>query len=209
MARIALVLAFSAMLAAGLPAPGLYLALGLGISAIGMGIAAFGRRAAPGAFRLTAAAAITVGTLGVLLGATRVAIALAAVGMTPSFVAVSIAGFVIGWGFGWSISPSLVAAQSSVPWNERGVVTGVQAFGRSLGSAVGAAVLGAIANGVIALTGRASTDPRAVTLASTWVFVVVAVLVVATIGTALAMLRLGRPQRDPITGSIQTAELAA
>jgi hypothetical protein len=79
MARIALVLAFSAMLAAGLPAPGLYLAVGLGISAIGTGIAAFGRRGAPGAFRITAAAAITVGTLGVLLGATRVAIALAAI----------------------------------------------------------------------------------------------------------------------------------
>ena len=43
MARIALVLAFAAMLAAGLPAPGLYVALGLGISAIGTGIAAFGK----------------------------------------------------------------------------------------------------------------------------------------------------------------------
>jgi hypothetical protein len=79
MARIALVLAFGAMLAAGLPAPGLYVALGLGIAAIGTGIAAFGRRAAPGAFRITAAAAITVGTLGVLLGAARVAVALAAI----------------------------------------------------------------------------------------------------------------------------------
>jgi hypothetical protein len=79
MARIALVLAFGAMLAAGLPAPGLYAALGLGIGAIGTGIAAFGRRPAPGAFRITAAAAITVGTMGVLLGAVRVAVALAAI----------------------------------------------------------------------------------------------------------------------------------
>ena len=79
MARIALVLAFAAMLAAGLPAPGLYLAVGLGISAIGTGLVGFGRRSAPGAFRLASAAAITVGSLGLLLGAARIFIALAAI----------------------------------------------------------------------------------------------------------------------------------
>ena len=51
MARIALALAFAAMLAAGLPSPGLYLALGLGISAIGTGLVGFGRRGAPGGAR--------------------------------------------------------------------------------------------------------------------------------------------------------------
>jgi len=79
MARIALVLAFGAMLAAGLPSPGLYLALGLGLSAIGTGAVGFARRSAPGASRIAAAAAITVGSLGVLLGAARVAVALAAI----------------------------------------------------------------------------------------------------------------------------------
>ena len=79
MARIALVLAFAAMLAAGLPSPGLYLAVGLGISAIGTGIVGFQRRGAPGALRIAAAAAITVGTLGLLLGTARIAIALAAI----------------------------------------------------------------------------------------------------------------------------------
>ena len=79
MARIALVLAFAAMLAAGLPAPGLYLAVGLGISAIGTGYVAFRRRGTPGALRITAAAAITVGSLGLLLGTARIAIALAAI----------------------------------------------------------------------------------------------------------------------------------
>lgn len=79
MARIALVLAFAAMLAAGLPSPGLYLALGLGISAIGTGIVGWARRAAPGSSRIACAAAITVGTLGVVLGSVRVAVALAAI----------------------------------------------------------------------------------------------------------------------------------
>ena len=79
MARIALVLAFAAMLAAGLPSPGLYLAVGLGISAIGTGVVAFGRRTAPGGLRLAAAAAITVGSIGMVLGCVRIAVALAAI----------------------------------------------------------------------------------------------------------------------------------
>jgi MFS family permease len=147
-------------------------------------------------FRATVLIGISISAVG--------GIVLASFGMTPSVVVVSIACFVVGWGFGWSVSPSLVAAQSSVEWNERGVVTGVQAFGRSLGSAVGAAVLGAVANGVIALDGGSGTDPRTVTVASTWVFVVVAVFVVLTIATALAMPRLPVPRRDPITGSVET-----
>jgi len=79
MVRLALVLAFAATAAAGLPAPGLYLALGLGLGAIGCGWIGFTRRSAPGASRLAAAAAITVGGIGVLLGAVRVAIVLAAI----------------------------------------------------------------------------------------------------------------------------------
>jgi hypothetical protein len=78
-ARLALVLAFAATTAAGLPAPGLYVALGLGLGAIGCGWVAFRRRGAPGVSRVAAAAAITVGAIGVLLGAARVAIVLAAI----------------------------------------------------------------------------------------------------------------------------------
>jgi EmrB/QacA subfamily drug resistance transporter len=54
--------------------------------------------------------------------------------------------FVIGLGMGLSASPTLIAAQSSVEWQERGVVTGANLFARSMGSAVGVAIFGAIAN---------------------------------------------------------------
>jgi EmrB/QacA subfamily drug resistance transporter len=57
--------------------------------------------------------------------------------------------FVIGLGMGLSASPTLIAAQSSVEWHERGVVTGANMFARSMGSALGIAVFGAIANGAI------------------------------------------------------------
>ena len=79
MSRLALVLAFGATLAAGLPYPGLYLAVGLGIGAIGCGWAAFARRGTPGWDRIAAAAAITVGAIGFVLGAVRVVITLAAI----------------------------------------------------------------------------------------------------------------------------------
>ncbi|HEU5037940.1 MAG TPA: MDR family MFS transporter [Nocardioides sp.] len=58
--------------------------------------------------------------------------------------------FVMGLGFGLVASPSIIAAQSSVTWQHRGVATGSTMFARSVGSAVGVAVFGAIANGVVA-----------------------------------------------------------
>lgn len=79
MVRLALLLACGAMLAAGLPSPGLYLAIGLGIGAIGAGWLGYARRSAPGAQRLAAAAAIAVGMIGILLGGVRVVLVLGAI----------------------------------------------------------------------------------------------------------------------------------
>jgi hypothetical protein len=78
MVRLALVCAFGAMLAAGLPSPGLYLAIGLGLAAIGSGWLGYRRKNAPGAPRLASAAAMAVGVLGVVLGSVRVVMVLAA-----------------------------------------------------------------------------------------------------------------------------------
>jgi MFS family permease len=58
--------------------------------------------------------------------------------------------FLMGIGLGFVASPVLVAAQSSVDWQTRGVVTGTTMFARSVGSAVGIAVFGAIANAAVA-----------------------------------------------------------
>jgi MFS family permease len=54
--------------------------------------------------------------------------------------------FVMGLGFGFVASPGVVAAQSAVSWAQRGVATGANMFARSVGSAVGVAVFGAIVN---------------------------------------------------------------
>ncbi|MBS1122095.1 MAG: hypothetical protein H6Q90_4323 [Deltaproteobacteria bacterium] len=80
MQRLALALAFGAVLAALLPAPAQFVALGLGIAAIGTGRVVYARRTLPGAARLTGAAAVTVGVIGLLLGLARVGMTVAAIG---------------------------------------------------------------------------------------------------------------------------------
>ena len=63
---------------------------------------------------------------------------------------VAIASFVTGIGLGFASTSILVNVQSVVGWNRRGVVTGANMFTRSLGSAVGVAVFGSIANTTLA-----------------------------------------------------------
>lgn len=79
MGRVPLALAFAAMLAVGLPSPGLYAALGLGIGACGCGWVQFARRDLPGGPRLAGAAALTIGALASLLAAVRVVLVTVAI----------------------------------------------------------------------------------------------------------------------------------
>jgi MFS family permease len=112
---------------------------------------------------------------------------LAASTLAPSVWLVAIVCFAIGAGFGFAAVTSLVAAQSSVEWNERGVVTGTQMFFRSIGQALGAAILGAIANGVILAHGGDETDPGTMAPAAGAVFVAAAVVAVVLLVSAIAM----------------------
>jgi EmrB/QacA subfamily drug resistance transporter len=118
-------------------------------------------------FRTTA----LIGSVIIVFGT----LTLAFFGTQPSIVIVAVACFVTGFGFGWTNVPTLIAAQSSVGWGERGVVTGANMFARSIGSAVGAAILGAVANGIIATHGGNENDPTTVALASTGVFIGIAI----------------------------------
>ena len=89
--------------------------------------------------------AVALGALLVLLGGA----VLATVGETSSFWHLAIPCFVLGLGFGWSVNPGVVAAGSAVDWEVRGVATGSNMFARSVGSALGVALFGAIANGLV------------------------------------------------------------
>jgi EmrB/QacA subfamily drug resistance transporter len=71
------------------------------------------------------------------------------IGPDSSLVLLGGACFVLGLGFGYVASPSVVAVQQAVGWQRRGVATGANMFARSVGSAVGVAIFGAVANAVI------------------------------------------------------------
>lgn len=89
-------------------------------------------------FRLTA-----------MIGSTLVLAGLAlALLLDASTAIVAVAGvcFLVGAGMGLTAVPTLIAAQSASAFAERGAVTGTNMFARSLGSAVGVAVCGAIVN---------------------------------------------------------------
>jgi hypothetical protein len=75
-------------------------------------------------------------------------------------------------------------------------------FARSIGQAVGAAVLGAVANAVIASSGGDETDPATIIQASTAVFVGAAVVAVLLL---LATLMMPRERRAPDPTAVSTA----
>ena len=131
---------------------------------------------------------ILVGLLIAILGS----IAVAAFASTPSVIIVAVACFVIGLGLGTAVTPSMIAAQSSVPWNERGVVTGTNMFARSIGSAVGVAIFGALFNSTLA----GSQAPGPIAAASGVVFA--AVVVVAVVSLVAAVLMPSTPVAAPV-----------
>jgi MFS family permease len=115
--------------------------------------------------------------------------------------------FVIGLGMGFAAAPTLIAAQSAVQWQERGVVTGLNMFFRSAGSAVGVAVFGAIVNATVGGSGVEGGDvaPGALTAAVHHVSLATTVLAVVMLAAVLLMPRhRGRPG-SPAQEAVETA----
>ena len=114
--------------------------------------------------------------------------------------------FVIGLGLGFVAAPSLIAAQASVGWGDRGVVTGANMFARSMGSAVGVAALGALVNAIMR-GADPFVAPDRFNDAATAVFVAAAVVALLTAVAALAMPadRAARTSSGP-TDAVQTPD---
>ncbi|GHG39501.1 MFS transporter [Sinomonas cellulolyticus] len=126
--------------------------------------------------------------IGILVAVAGTAV-LAATAHSPSVVWVAGSCFVIGLGMGLTASPTLISAQSSVEWHERGVVTGTNLFARSIGSALGVAVFGAIANGIYASTPGGAQHAQAIVPASAAVFLAVLAAAILIVAAVLAMPR--------------------
>lgn len=124
----------------------------------------------------------STGLLGVLLASAG---AVVLVLVDDSLMQVAVGCVLIGLGMGWVAAPSVVVAQSSVDWSRRGVVTAGNMFARSIGSAVGVAVFGALVNAA------AGPDPTPERLAA-GVHRVFVGLFVLTIAMALLELLMPR-----------------
>ena len=92
---------------------------------------------------------------------------------------------IIGLGMGFVASPALIAAQSSVQWGERGVVTAGNIFARNIGSAVGVAVFGAIVNASVGGTDRPSASALAAGIH--WVFLALFILSLGVLAAVACM----------------------
>jgi EmrB/QacA subfamily drug resistance transporter len=174
-------------------------ASGLALAAIALGwpLAASnsGRLYLTVGFRTTMLIGGAIGTAGAAL--------LLLVGPGSSILVLAAPCFVMGLGFGLVASPAIIAAQSAVSWQQRGVATGSTMFSRSVGSAVGVAAFGAIVNQVIASkVGSVVPDlehltPGVLEPAIHAVFVACVVVAVALLGVGLLMPRRVTSPEEP------------
>jgi len=115
-------------------------------------------------------------------------------GAQSTVLLVGVSCFIIGAGLGFVAAPVLIAAQSTVGWDERGVVTAANMFSRSIGSALGVAFFGAIANASLS-----SAAPSAPSLAQAAHNVFIGATVVAILmGLATALMPRASKQQDAV-----------
>jgi len=118
---------------------------------------------------------------------------------SSSVVQVGLTCFVIGLGMGLTAAPTLIAAQSAVGWQQRGVVTGTNMFFRSMGSSVGVAAFGAVVNGTLGAVSleSAGVGPSLLTDAVHHVFVATAGVSVLLLIAVLLMPRDRQAEQQP------------
>jgi EmrB/QacA subfamily drug resistance transporter len=145
--------------------------------------------------RIGIRATATLGSAVVVIGSALLLL----LGRSSSVVQVGATCFVIGLGMGLTAAPTLIAAQSAVGWQQRGVVTGTNMFFRSLGSSVGVAAFGAVVNSTLgaATSEGADVDPGALTTAVHHVFIATAGVSVLLLIAVLLMPRGDRAVAEP------------
>lgn len=145
-------------------------------------------------FKATALIGVVVSVVGLLI--------LSLTAGAPNVALIAVSCFVVGLGLGLLATPTLISAQSSVPWAERGVVTSTNMFARSIGSALGVAVFGAVANSIYGGSSGGEGDPATVVSASGAVFLATLVAGLLTVAAVLAMPRVKLEPAVPAAGPL-------
>ena len=131
-------------------------------------------------------------------------------GATSPVGAIAVTTFVVGVGMGLTAVPTLIAAQSSAAFTERGAVTGTNMFARSLGSAVGVAVCGAIVNARTTLGADGTPEGPGLMSAIHVVFLVLAASAAVLVALAALMPADRQAARDRrATHAARTADAVA
>ena len=152
-------------------------------------------------FRVTA-------LLGSLLAIVGVVLVLLFLGTGSTPWEVGAFCLVVGAGLGLAAPTTVIAAQHTVGWSERGVVTSANMFSRSIGSALGVAVYGAVVN---ASLGRTAAHPAPGPLADAVheVFLGVLVAGVLLLVAVLFMPRGGEGRQDRADDVVPVQSTAA
>jgi EmrB/QacA subfamily drug resistance transporter len=111
-------------------------------------------------FRFGVRSIVTVGSLFLVVGI----LVLALVSIESTLAVVLGAGALVGLGMGWTSMPVMLTVQTSVGYAQRGAVTGLIQFSRTLGGAAGVAALGSLLNarlGPLAADASVLLDPLA------------------------------------------------
>ncbi|MCP2264114.1 MDR family MFS transporter [Promicromonospora thailandica] len=130
----------------------------------------------------------TIGSLVVLAGTLLTLL----LGTGSAVWQISASVFVIGLGMGLVAVPTLLAAQHSVGWGERGAVTATNMFARSIGQAVGVAALGAVVNALTVVGADGTPEGAGLADAMHLVFWCVVGCAALMVGTVLLL-----PRDDP------------
>ncbi|RXT04894.1 MDR family MFS transporter [Ammoniphilus sp. CFH 90114] len=86
--------------------------------------------------------AILTGIVLLLVGGSILALFVSVLNYTLLLIVM----FILGLGFGVSVTAFTIGVQEAVDWKERGVSTSIQLFSRNIGTTVGVAIVGAILN---------------------------------------------------------------
>lgn len=164
---------------------------GLAVAALTLGWPISGALAGRFYLRIGFRRTAVIGSAVVVVGAG----CLAWFSVTPSSALTAVACFIVGLGLGLVANPTLIAAQSSVGTRRRGVVSGTNILARSIGSSVGVAVFGALANTAIASRGGPA-DAGAIQAGAFVIFCGVAVAAVVLLAVCAIIPRVRIADED-------------
>lgn len=133
---------------------------------------------------------VVAGALALLAGTAMLAFAPAAAG--PVWTGAG--SLVVGVGMGAFSAPLLIVIQSSVDWQRRGVATALNQFSRTIGGAVGVALMGVVLERYVSAAGAPLAAREQLRAGLQTDFGILVVLALAVLGAGVVLLITSRRQ---------------